>query len=551
VNGLPELSGGMMPPGSMAHDAGLIGRLANDLIRDAFALASDPHDPGRLSQLQGLNGIDTSRHRNLLMHPELRYRAEGGDGLPMRLPWPEVASIPTSIPDGGADFYFLQPEALVQPKTRQPDTVRPSVGQSVVAPPVIPVRPPAAAYDPYRVRADFPALNQRVHGRPLVWLDNAATTQKPRSVIDTVSAFYAHDNSNIHRGAHELAARATDAYEGARERVRSLIGAAATEEVVFVRGTTEAINLVAQSYGRQNVGPGDEVIVTELEHHSNIVPWQLLCQEKGAHLRVAPIDDRGEIRLEEYERLLGPRTKIVAVSQVSNALGTIPPVELMTRMAQVHGAVVVVDGAQGIPHLPVNVQALGADFYAFSGHKLYGPTGIGALWGRRPLLESMPPWQGGGQMIRHVDFTGSTYNDLPYKFEAGTPIIAGAVGLGAAIEYVCGLGLPAISAHEHALLEHGLVGLRSIPRVRLIGTAAARAGVLGFVIDGMESPTVGSALDAEGIAVRAGHHCAQPALRHFGLESSVRPSLGLYNTHDDIDRLVEAVQKISLRRGRA
>jgi cysteine desulfurase / selenocysteine lyase len=400
-----------------------------------------------------------------------------------------------------------------------------------------------AGYDSALVRRDFPALHQRVHGKRLVWLDNAATTQKPQCVIDEISRFYERNNSNVHRGAHELAARATDAYEGARTRVAALLGAASTHEIVFVRGTTEAINLVAQSYGRSVVGPGDEIVVTTLEHHSNIVPWQLLAKEKGASLRPVRIDDRGDVMLDHYASLLGPRTRIVALSQVSNALGTIVPVSAMAAMAKAVGAVVVVDGAQGVPHLPVDVQSLGADFYAFSGHKLYGPTGVGALWGREALLDAMPPWQGGGQMIKRVDFESSTWNDLPYKFEAGTGTIGPAVGLGRAIDYVTALGLPQIAAHEQALLAHGTAALATIPGLRLIGTSLHKAGVLSFVLDGTQVEHVGRFLDEEGIAVRAGHHCAQPALRHFGLEATVRPSIGLYNTHDDIDVLAAAVRK--------
>jgi cysteine desulfurase / selenocysteine lyase len=424
----------------------------------------------------------------------------------------------------GSALYFLR--ALKAPGERDPDAGTPLAG-----------------YDAESVRRDFPVLHQRVNGKRLVWLDNAATTQKPQCVIDEISRFYEHDNSNVHRGAHELAARATDAYEGARTRVAALLGAASTHEIVFVRGTTEAINLVAQSYGRSVVGPGDEIVVTMLEHHSNIVPWQLLAKEKGASLRPIRIDDRGDVMLDHFASLLGPRTRIVALSQVSNALGTIVPVSAMAAMAKAAGAAVVVDGAQGVPHLPVDVQSLGADFYAFSGHKMYGPTGVGALWGREALLDAMPPWQGGGQMIKRVDFESSTWNDLPYKFEAGTGTIGPAVGLGRAIDYVTDLGLPQIAAHEQALLLYGTAALAAIPGLRLIGTSPHKAGVLSFVLDGTQVEQVGRFLDEEGIAVRAGHHCAQPALRHFGLDATVRPSIGLYNTHDDIDVLAEAVRK--------
>ena len=429
-------------------------------------------------------------------------------------------------PDAGdASFYFLRaaPPATAAglPSTRRP----------------------GEAYEAEAVRSDFPVLRQRVHGRRLVWLDNAATTQKPQCVIDEIARFYEQDNSNVHRGAHELAARATDAYEGSRSKVAALLGARSTQEIIFVRGTTEAINLVAQSYGRQAVGPGDEIVLTTLEHHSNIVPWQMLAKEKGASLKPVRIDDRGDVMLDHYASLLGPRTRIVALTQVSNALGTIVPVQAMAAMAKAAGAVVVVDGAQSVPHMPVDVQASGADFYAFSGHKVYGPTGVGVLWGRQELLETMPPWQGGGQMIKKVDFESSTWNDLPYKFEAGTGTIGPAVGLGRAIDYVTMLGLPHIAAHEQALLAHGTEALAAVPGLRLIGTSPHKAGVLSFVLEGVQPEAVGKFLDHEGIAVRAGHHCAQPALRHFGLDATVRPSIGLYNTHDDIDVLAAAVHR--------
>jgi cysteine desulfurase / selenocysteine lyase len=405
--------------------------------------------------------------------------------------------------------------------------------------------PAAGGFDAEARRRDFPALDQQVHGKRLVWLDNAATTQKPQSVIDAVADFYAHDNSNVHRGAHELAARATDAYEGTRTKVAALLGAASTKEIVFVRGTTEAINLVAQSYGRSVVGPGDEVVVTTLEHHSNLVPWQQLAKEKEATLKPVDISDRGDVLLDHYASLLGPRTRIVALSHVSNALGTILPIEAMAAMARAVGAAVVVDGAQGVPHMPVDVQALGADFYAFSGHKLYGPTGVGVLWGREALLEAMPPWQGGGQMIKTVTLESATWNELPYKFEAGTGSIAPAVGLGAAIDYVTQVGLAHISAHEQALLAHATEVLAAVPGIRLIGTSAHKAGVISFVLDGTDVEEVGRFLDREGIAVRAGHHCAQPVMQRYGLDGTVRPSVGLYNTHDDVDVLAEAVHKAS------
>jgi cysteine desulfurase / selenocysteine lyase len=399
-------------------------------------------------------------------------------------------------------------------------------------------------FDPYFVRRDFPILQERVNGRPVVWLDNAATTQKPQAVIDRLSYFYAHENSNVHRAAHTLAARATDAYEKAREKVQHFLGAASPEEIVFVRGTTEGINLVAQAWGRRNVHKDDEIVITWLEHHANIVPWQLLCAEKGARLRVAPIDDSGQVILDEYEKLLGPRTRIVAVSQVSNALGTITPVREMTAMARRHGARVLVDGAQAVSHMPVDVQALDCDFYVLSGHKIFGPTGIGALYGKSDVLNAMPPWQGGGSMIAHVTFEKTTYQDAPARFEAGTGNIADAVGLGAALDYVSAIGMETISQYEHALLAYATERMLRVPGLRLIGTAAEKASVLSFVLDEWRAEDVGQALDREGIAVRAGHHCAQPALRRFGYESSVRPSLAFYNTVDDVDALVDALLRL-------
>jgi SufS family cysteine desulfurase len=400
---------------------------------------------------------------------------------------------------------------------------------------------PVPKFDLEGVRRDFPALHQLVNGRPLIWLDNAATTHKPQGVIDATSQFYSRDNSNIHRAAHTLAARSTELFEAGREKVRRFLGAADAKEIVFVRGTTEAINLVAQSHGRKNIGPGDEIIVSELEHHANIVPWQLLAEQVGATLRVIPINDRGELILDEYVKLLGPRTKFVSVAQVSNSLGTINPVEQIIALAHARGVPVLVDGAQSTPHLPVNVTALDADFFVFSGHKIFGPTGIGALYGKAPLLEAMPPWQGGGHMIKDVRFEKTIYQHAPEKFEAGTPDIAGVVGLGAAIDYLFKVGIPAIAAYEHALLEYATQALATIPGLRPIGTAASKASVLAFVIPGLPNESIARHLDKNGIAVRAGHHCAQPALRHFGLESSVRPSLAFYNTREEVDALVRAL----------
>jgi cysteine desulfurase/selenocysteine lyase len=400
------------------------------------------------------------------------------------------------------------------------------------------------AFQVEAIRDDFPILQQTVHGRPLIWLDNAATTQKPRRVIEALSRFYERDNSNIHRGAHTLAARATEQYEGAREKVRRFLGASQPEEIVFVHGATEAINLVAQTYARKNLDKGDEIVLSEIEHHANIVPWQQVAREKGALLRVVPVNDRGEVLLEEYERLLGPRTRLVALAQVSNSLGTVLPVRTMTQLAHRHGARVLVDGAQSVPHMPVDVQALDCDFFAFSGHKLFAPTGIGVLYGKRELLEAMPPWQGGGNMIDQVTFEETTYQPAPAKFEAGTGILAGAVGLGAAIDYLDELGRENIARYEHELLAHGIEALSRIPGLRLIGTAADKASVLSFVLDGVRTEDVGRYLDQEGIAVRAGHHCAQPTMRRFGVASTVRPSLAFYNTHAEIDSLAAAVRKI-------
>jgi cysteine desulfurase / selenocysteine lyase len=402
--------------------------------------------------------------------------------------------------------------------------------------------------DPRLIRRDFPILEERVNGRTLIWLDNAATTQKPNAVIDRLSYFYQHENSNIHRAAHALAARATDAYESAREKTRRFLNASSTREIIFVRGTTEAINLVAKSWGHRYVQKDDEVVITWLEHHANIVPWQQLCSEKGARLRVAPVNDRGEVILEEYEKLLNPRTRIVSLSQVSNALGTITPAREMVEMAHRHGARVLVDGAQAVSHMRVDVQALDCDFYVFSGHKIFGPTGIGVVYGKLDLLDTMPPWQGGGNMIVDVTFEKTTYNVAPARFEAGTGNIADAVGLGAALDYVEQVGMESIAAYEHELLTYATAGLLTVPGLRLIGTAREKAGVMSFVLDDVRTEDVGAALSQEGIAVRSGHHCAQPILRRMGVEATVRPSLALYNTYEEIDALVAALLRIQAGR---
>jgi len=409
------------------------------------------------------------------------------------------------------------------------------------------LRPSAGTpFDPHAIRREFPILEERVHGKRLVWLDNAATTQKPRAVIDRLSYFYEHENSNIHRAAHTLAARATDAYESARETVRRFINAPSTKEIVFVRGTTEGINLVAQSWGRRNVNEGDEIVVSWLEHHANIVPWQQLCAEKGARLRVAPVDDRGQIILDEYEKLLGPKTRLVSFTQVSNALGTVTPAREMIELAHRHGAKVLLDGAQSVSHMPVDVQQLDCDFFVFSGHKVFAPTGIGVVFGKHALLEAMPPWQGGGNMIQDVTFERTIFHGPPARFEAGTGNIADAVGLGAALDWLSRIGVDNVGRYEHELLEYATPRLATVPGLTMIGTAPGKAGVLSFVLAGQKTEEVGGMLDQEGIAVRSGHHCAQPILRRFGLEATVRASLAPYNTYEDIDALVAALHRIQL-----
>lgn len=451
----------------------------------------EPHVNGR--HLQGRHAADAS----------LEEAGKPGEhGL--------AASLP-----GGEDYYFL-------PGYHAASSIAP-------------------AFDVEAIRRDFPALHQKVNGHPLIWLDNAATTQKPQAVIDATSHFYAHDNSNIHRAAHTLAARATDAFESGREKVRQFIGAADTKEIVFLRGTTEAINLVAQSYGRQNIGAGDEILITTIEHHANIVPWQLLAQQTGAVLRVAPVNDRGELILDQFAALLSGRTKLVSITHVANSLGTVNPIEEIIALSHAYGVPVLVDAAQSTPHTPVNVQALDADFLVFSGHKVFGPTGIGALYGKAELLEAMPPWQGGGHMIRDVSFAKTVYQDAPEKFEAGTPDIAGVVGLGAALDYLMQVGMPAIAAYEHDLLAYATEAIQSVKGLRLIGTALHKASVLSFTIAGHDPEKIGEHLDRHGIAARAGHHCAQPALRRFGVEKTVRASLAFYNTRQEVDALVKAL----------
>ena len=457
---------------------------------------------------------------------------------PVRVDAPSGRGVPTG---GGVlpDQLLLQPDQLLDAPvtTVHPDRYYLPVGGSA-APDVRPI------FDVATVRRDFPILSERINGRQITWLDNAATTQKPRSVIDRLSYFYEHENSNIHRAAHTLAARATDAYEAAREKVRHFLNAGSTDEIIFVRGATEGINFVAKSWGWRHVNEGDEIVITWLEHHANIVPWQQLCAAKGATLKVAPVDDSGQILLDEYEKLFTPKTRLASLTQVSNALGTVTPVKEMVEIAHRHGACVVVDGAQSVSHMAVDVQSLGCDFFIFSGHKVFGPTGIGAVYGRREVLEQTPPWQGGGNMIADVTFEKTLYQPPPHRFEAGTGNIADAVGLGAAIDYVEQLGMHNIAAYEHELLVYGSQRLQTVPGLTLIGTAKEKASVLSFTLDGWKTEEVGKALDKDGIAVRSGHHCAQPILRRFGLEATVRPSLAFYNTCEDIDALVAALIRL-------
>jgi cysteine desulfurase/selenocysteine lyase len=395
-----------------------------------------------------------------------------------------------------------------------------------------------------QIREDFPLLKEKMHGKPLVYLDNAATSQKPQAVIDALLHFYLHDCANIHRGVYVLSERSTQAYEDTRAKLRQFLNAADAREIVFVRGSTEAINLVAQTYGRQNLGAGDEILITAMEHHSNIVPWQILGAEKGCRLRVAPINDRGELILDEFAKLLNERTRLVSVAHVSNALGTINPVKQIVEMAHARNVPVLVDGAQAVPHMKVDVRALDCDFYAISGHKLFGPTGVGALYGKAALLESMPPYQGGGDMILSVTFEKTTYNHIPYKFEAGTPNIAGVIGWGAALDYLARIGMESIASYEHALLTYATEAIGQIAGVRLIGTAREKAGVLSFVMDGIHPHDIGTVLDQEGIAVRTGHHCAQPVMERFGVPATVRASLAFYNTKQEINALAAGLQRV-------
>jgi cysteine desulfurase/selenocysteine lyase len=458
--------------------------------------------------------------------------AQPPQGLPFESPRGFADAVPAQ--PNAPERYFL--EDIRSPGTPAPGRASESAAQAQSAHP---------QFDVNAIRRDFPILQERVNGRQLVWFDNAATTQKPQTVIDRLAYFYLHENSNIHRAAHALAGRATDAYEAARSKVQYFIGASQAEEIVFVRGTTEAINLIAKSWGVQNVGAGDEIVVSHLEHHANIVPWQQLASLTGATLRVIPVDDSGQVLLEEYSRLLNDKTKIVAVTQVSNALGTIVPVKEIVEIAHRVGAVALIDGAQSVSHMHVDVRTLDADFFVFSGHKIFGPTGIGVVYGKRALLDAMPPWQGGGNMIADVTFERTVFQPAPHRFEAGTGNIADAVGLGAALDYVMRVGIENIARYEHELLDYATALMKPIPGVRLIGTAQDKASVLSFVMNGYTPEEVGRALSEEGIAVRAGHHCAQPILRRFGLEATVRPSLAFYNTPQEVDRMIAVVRGLA------
>ena len=484
---------------------------------------SPPELPG--TQLSTLEPSSIGQYYFLADGPSYTPAAPAVPGFTHIVAPPPMASASPSR--DGAPFYFLtEPEPT----------------------PILPLDP-HPAFDVHAVRGDFPILAQRVNGRPLVWLDNAATTQKPQAVIDRLVEFYSTENSNIHRAAHELAARASDAYENARKTVARFLGAKSDEEIVFVRGTTEAINMVAKAWGPRHIRAGDEIVISHLEHHANIVPWQMLAEQTGAVIKVIPVDEDGQILLDEYTKLLSDRTKLVSVTHVSNALGTVVPVGEVVELGHRAGARVLIDAAQSVPHLPIDVTALDADFLAFSGHKVFGPTGIGVLYGKPDALEEMPPWEGGGNMITDVTLERSTFQPPPGRFEAGTGNIADAVGLGAALDYVERVGLPNMAAHEHDLVEYATARLQEVPGLRLIGTAPDKASVVSFVLDGYSPAEVGTALNKDGIAVRAGHHCAQPILRRYGLEATVRPSFAFYNTHDEVDTLATAVHRLAANRG--
>ncbi len=527
LNGNPAPSG--LP------DAAELTRLANQFFRQ-LPNGSDPIDGIPATTSTPINvaplsfdsrpGIDDSAISALVQRS---FGLPGASDLHQLNSGP-LTGLQASTPDklqSGSSFYFINQVS--------------ALAQSAQLPGLASAHPP---FDVKAVRRDFPILQERVNGHQLAWLDNAATTQKPQVVIDRISEFYQHENSNIHRAAHELAARATDAYEGARDIVTRFINASSSSEVVFVRGSTEAINLVAKSWGKQYIGEGDEIIVSWLEHHANIVPWQQLCAETGAVLRVIPVDDDGQVILAEYQKLLNSRTKLVSFTQVSNALGTITPAQEIIELAHRAGAKVLLDAAQSVSHIRVDVQSLDCDWLVFSGHKIFGPTGIGVLYGKAEVLEATQPWQGGGNMIEDVTFEKTVYQPAPAKFEAGTGNIADAVGLGTALEYVSRLGIENIARYEHELLVYGMHALQSIPGLRLIGTSADKTSVLSFVLAGYSTQDVGKSLNEAGIAVRSGHHCAQPILRRFGLEATVRPSLAFYNTYEEIDRMVAVLKRL-------
>lgn len=511
---VPDLSSYLPSLASAANAKSL-----DDLSTAHLQYAPSLENQLELSQLLGGLDIPQQAQLNALLADKSVKSAATGQPVANNQP----VSISQHKVQPNSDYYFL-PNLLQNT----------SIGESA-----------HSAFDANLVRKDFPILRELVNGRPLIWFDNAATTQKPQAVIDRISYFYQHENSNIHRAAHELAARATDAYEDARESVRRFINAPSVDNIVFVRGTTEAINLVAKTWGKKHLSLGDEIVISHLEHHANIVPWQQLCQETGAKLKVAPVDDSGQILLDEYQKLLTSKVKLVSFTQVSNALGTVTPAAEMIQMAHRAGAKVLLDGAQSVSHMRTDVQGLDADFFVFSGHKVFGPTGIGALYGKADVLKDMPAWQGGGNMIQDVTFDKTVYHEAPAKFEAGTGNIADAVGLGAALKYVEHIGIDNIARYEHELLEYATAALNKVPGLRLIGTAQDKASVLSFNLDGYKSEEVGAALNQEGIAVRSGHHCAQPILRRFGVETTVRPSLAFYNTYAEIDVLVNALLRLS------
>lgn len=558
VPGTPSISDmpGLPAPAPSLSEAEL-GAIPASLV-DVTPLRASAYSAANPPALPGANAyfLETAKTSPLSGAPSFPAINEffSFSGVPGAQAAPAVPPLPSSAPTMPPVPAPEVPGVAmpVNDKTKAPTTAEPKLDTFDFRPELVPsIGLSKRLFDPHVIKRDFPILQERINGRQIVWLDNAATTQKPKVVIDRLSHFYEHENSNIHRAAHTLAARATDAYEGAREKVRRFLNANSTREIVFVRGATEGINLIAKSWGHRNVQKDDEIVITWLEHHANIVPWQQLAAEKGARLRVAPVDNDGQIILDEYEKLLNPRTRIVSFSQISNALGTITPAKQMIEMAHRHGACVMLDAAQSVAHLGADVQALDCDFLVFSGHKIFAPTGIGVVFGKADILDNTPPWQGGGNMIADVTFEKTVYQAAPARFEAGTGNIADAVGLGAALDYLEEIGMENIARYEHELLEYGTNGLLTVPGLRLIGTAKEKAGVLSFVLDDVPPEEVGKALDQEGIAVRSGHHCAQPILRRFGVEKTVRPSLALYNTREDIDALVAALLRIQASQGKA